>query len=198
LAARAMSTTRYENTWSAVGVCDGRPTFKYTRIEITGTMDRLIRDVLREEETRQSTRLGPKKGFLKTVSDFFGDWMLQFTGVGDWAKKLLDAFETQGGAYISCFCKNGDLLSQWRGYGATGGGYALGFLAGQLDTPPTEQPIDKMMVRRVIYNPSVQKRMVQHWIDSFSQEADTQKPARPTVQMAQGETSTCIRSRAFN
>jgi len=25
----------------AVGVCDGRPTFKYTRIEITGTLDRL-------------------------------------------------------------------------------------------------------------------------------------------------------------
>ena len=25
----------------AVGVCDGRPTFKYTRIEIAGTLDRL-------------------------------------------------------------------------------------------------------------------------------------------------------------
>lgn len=25
----------------AVGVCGGRPTFKYTRIEITGTIDRL-------------------------------------------------------------------------------------------------------------------------------------------------------------
>jgi len=25
----------------AVGVCRGRPTFKYTRIEITGTLDRL-------------------------------------------------------------------------------------------------------------------------------------------------------------
>jgi uncharacterized protein (DUF433 family) len=25
----------------AVGICDGRPTFKHTRIEITGTLDRL-------------------------------------------------------------------------------------------------------------------------------------------------------------
>ena len=25
----------------AVGVCGGRPTFKYTRIEVTGTLDRL-------------------------------------------------------------------------------------------------------------------------------------------------------------
>jgi uncharacterized protein (DUF433 family) len=26
---------------SAIGVCGGRPTFKYTRIEVTGTLERL-------------------------------------------------------------------------------------------------------------------------------------------------------------
>lgn len=30
-----------ENIVRAIGVCDGRPTFKYTRIEITGTFERL-------------------------------------------------------------------------------------------------------------------------------------------------------------
>ncbi len=35
------------------------------------------------------------------------------------------------GVYVSCFCEAGDLLSQWRGYGA-GGGYALGFDVGAL------------------------------------------------------------------
>jgi len=30
-----------EHVVRAVGVCGGRPTFKYTRIEITGTFDRL-------------------------------------------------------------------------------------------------------------------------------------------------------------
>ncbi|MBI1376851.1 MAG: DUF2971 domain-containing protein [Frankiales bacterium] len=29
-------------------------------------------------------------------------------------------------AYVACFCEDGDLLSQWRGY-APGGGYAIGF-----------------------------------------------------------------------
>lgn len=29
--------------------------------------------------------------------------------------------------YVSCFCAEGDLLSQWRGYGAQGGGFAIGF-----------------------------------------------------------------------
>jgi len=30
-----------KNVVRAIGVCGGRPTFKYTRIEITGTLDRL-------------------------------------------------------------------------------------------------------------------------------------------------------------
>ena len=30
-----------EHVVRAVGICGGRPTFKYTRIEITGTLDRL-------------------------------------------------------------------------------------------------------------------------------------------------------------
>ncbi|GHF33251.1 hypothetical protein GCM10010218_12930 [Streptomyces mashuensis] len=30
--------------------------------------------------------------------------------------------------YVSCFCQNGDLLSQWRGYGGVGG-YSIGFKA---------------------------------------------------------------------
>ncbi|BBE47429.1 MULTISPECIES: DUF2971 domain-containing protein [Rhodococcus] len=29
--------------------------------------------------------------------------------------------------YVACFCESPDLLSQWRGYGDGGGGYAIGF-----------------------------------------------------------------------
>ena len=29
--------------------------------------------------------------------------------------------------HVTCFCTTGDLLSQWRGYGDGGGGYAIGF-----------------------------------------------------------------------
>jgi hypothetical protein len=29
-------------------------------------------------------------------------------------------------AYVSCFCREGDLLSPWRGYGAQGAGFSLG------------------------------------------------------------------------
>ncbi|WP_329338545.1 DUF2971 domain-containing protein [Streptomyces sp. NBC_01352] len=34
--------------------------------------------------------------------------------------------------YVSCFCENGDLLSQWRGYGGVGG-YAIGFRSDVLE-----------------------------------------------------------------
>jgi hypothetical protein len=34
--------------------------------------------------------------------------------------------------YITCFCEDGDLLSQWRGY-ADPGGYAIGFDAAELE-----------------------------------------------------------------
>ncbi|MFC9836487.1 DUF2971 domain-containing protein [Rhodococcus sp. NPDC127530] len=30
-------------------------------------------------------------------------------------------------AYVTSFCREGDLLSQWRGYGANGGGYSIEF-----------------------------------------------------------------------
>jgi hypothetical protein len=33
----------------------------------------------------------------------------------------------QPGLYVTCFCEDGDLLSQWRGYGGATTGYAIGF-----------------------------------------------------------------------
>jgi hypothetical protein len=40
-----------------------------------------------------------------------------------------DVFDWALRCFAACFCDNGDLLSQWRGYarGAGGGGYAIGF-----------------------------------------------------------------------
>lgn len=48
--------------------------------------------------------------------------------------------------YVTCFCENGDLLSQWRGYAAPGG-YALGFDT-QVSTPSVKRSLD---YRRVYY-----------------------------------------------
>jgi len=65
--------------------------------------------------------------------------------------------------FSTSFCTDGDLLSQWRGYGDTGGGYTLGFeprlLFGgtQLERPPMRALL------RVIYNPKQQESLVAMW-----------------------------------
>ena len=46
--------------------------------------------------------------------------------------------EEQGSAYVTCFCKDGDLLSQWRSYGSAG--VALGFWRESLGSLPPPKP----------------------------------------------------------
>lgn len=41
-------------------------------------------------------------------------------------RQLQEGSRLWGEVYVACFCEDGDLLSQWRGY-AGSGGYALGF-----------------------------------------------------------------------
>lgn len=43
-------------------------------------------------------------------------------------------------AFVACFCKRGDLLSQWRGYAAEGAGYAIGFSWNALSELSVFQP----------------------------------------------------------
>lgn len=62
----------------AVGICGGRPTFKYTRIEITGTLDRLAlgesleaivagyRGTVSREAVMEAVQI-VTDGFLKTL-----------------------------------------------------------------------------------------------------------------------------------
>ena len=48
-----------------------------------------------------------------------------------WFGAALDDAAPAEGVYVTSFCKRGDLLSQWRGYG-TGAGFALGFSRSEL------------------------------------------------------------------
>ena len=79
--------------------------------------------------------------------------------------KMLNYYEKDDDEYIACFCENGDLLSQWRGYGAIGNGYALGFAAkhvGMTDRPSTIPP--KPVLRRVIYDQKKQRDLVKRFV----------------------------------
>lgn len=57
--------------------------------------------------------------------------------------------------YVVCFCGQDDLLSQWRGYGNRGAGYAIGF-----DTKRLEQPNFAFEFCKVIYSVEKQKQII--------------------------------------
>ncbi len=82
----------------------------------------------------------------------------------------LDGFITH---YVTCFCEHGDLLSQWRGYGARGGGYAVRF-----KFPPIGPPLANIRFRKVIYKADTQR----HFIESILGIASTALEAETTGQ----------------
>lgn len=68
--------------------------------------------------------------------------------------------------FATSFCVNGDLLSQWRGYGDVGGGYALGFRPELLlgSEPEARPPL--RVLRRVLYDRAEQERIIDEWLDA--------------------------------
>jgi len=57
--------------------------------------------------------------------------------------------------YVVCFCRDGDLLSQWRGYAGTSG-YALGFDSKVLKGLTG----DHVLLTPVVYDPQTQRRLI--------------------------------------
>lgn len=65
--------------------------------------------------------------------------------------------------YVACFCEEGDLLSQWRGYGERSGGYALGLDTNVIiEVGLATGGIVKL--RRLIYDPAEQYGWTQEFL----------------------------------
>jgi len=89
--------------------------------------------------------------------------------------------------YIACFCAAGDLLSQWRGYGAVGGGYSIGFSAREIGVERLNfrEPVPpKAILRKVIYDRRTQERLITDWLRGVSvlEQARLKNPSGPAVQ----------------
>jgi hypothetical protein len=76
----------------------------------------------------------------------------------------LDSFSnsTSFRAFVSCFCEDGDLLSQWRGYSGAGG-YAIGFDGHALQNNLESQPRRLGWLHRVVYDEANAERMAKVW-----------------------------------
>ena len=83
--------------------------------------------------------------------------------------------------YSVSFTANGDLLSQWRGYGSSGDGYAIGFDPEGQVQPPSPYPQPKRFLHRVIYDEDVQLRFLRMAADAMLALFATVDPADPAV-----------------
>lgn len=79
--------------------------------------------------------------------------------------------------YVTCFCTEGNLLSQWRSYGKSGG-YALAFRG--LELRSCQLP--ERHLRRVIYDNSEQDRWVRLALDWFVRRIETIRRGGHTAQ----------------
>ena len=118
----------------------------------------LVREVLQEPATRRARRTARTRTAGKH-------------GRSDILSLLADT-EVNTKHFAVCFCENGDLLSQWRGYGALGSGFAIGLESRKLGRfaapflPESRMGPESLgvILRKVIYDPRVQKPLVRKWI----------------------------------
>lgn len=80
------------------------------------------------------------------------------------AISMLNEKDRSYGAYVTCFCESGDLLSQWRGYGRRQG-YAIGFDRSSIsDLKFPDQGPDSTRLERVIYGLEPAREFLEHAI----------------------------------
>jgi hypothetical protein len=80
---------------------------------------------------------------------------------------MLRNFATSGknvNLCVVCFCTNGDLLSQWRGYSGNGYGYSIAFYTHRLKEFASKSGF---ALRPCIYDKTIQKRIVEEICDYY-------------------------------
>jgi hypothetical protein len=103
---------------------------------------------------------------LELKNTIFSESLLQTT------ESRIGTFLTSNYApFITCFCERGDLLSQWRGYGSLGGGFAIGFRPNELEARVTTKGRPAVLAK-VIYDIEHQKSYISRAIDAFCALAD--------------------------
>lgn len=88
---------------------------------------------------------------------------------------MVNDAERNTAQFAVSFCTDGNLLSQWRGYGQFGRGYAVGFTTARLTDfaadllpdAPVDPPRLGVFLRRVIYDERRQNDLIRRWIDGL-------------------------------
>jgi len=96
-------------------------------------------------------------------------------------------------AYVFCFCENGDLLSQWRGYAQRGRGYALGFNTTNLLN--MLRPSEGQYLVSVMYNPQQQLSEAESAIERITNVLGELETSVGSISNKYGEDARRIRHR---
>ena len=107
-----------------------------------------------------------------------------FAGFRDGIFGMLDDAEKNTKHFAVSFCENPNLLSQWRGYGQSGGGFALGletkrlgeFAAEIVPNPHVKPGQIGVFLRRVIYDQNAQESLVRDWVRAIVKSLASPKP----------------------
>ena len=90
-------------------------------------------------------------------------------------RSMLDDVEKRTTHFAISFCEKANLLSQWRGYGQSGSGFALGLQTNRLrefiaEPRPNVRPEEfvAVILRRVIYDKHAQEHFVRSWIRAIA------------------------------
>ena len=67
--------------------------------------------------------------------------------------------------YVTCFSEEGDLLSQWKGYGASGLGFSIEFNPKELFRTKRKFPFVNIEIKKVIYDLQQQQSMINAELD---------------------------------
>lgn len=104
---------------------------------------------------------------------------------------ILGNYDQEAIVYITCFCCDGDLLSQWRGYGSVGGGYAVGFDASSLGETEFFMENPQVILRKVIYDSKLQRSIIRKRLRLLL-ELQTEHLKHPNQRQAQQELIDCL------
>lgn len=100
---------------------------------------------------------------------------------------------------IASFCEKEDLLSQWRGYGNLGKGYAIGFNLEALKTIARQQ---QFVLWPCVYNPSFQRELVSYlldrWLYEFFKPGCTNEERRRTIATSTGQLAPILKDESFS
>ena len=123
-------------------------------MELNWGKEQITKQLEDECERWGDSVLGKARSGLVSEADF-NTAVKRYMQVEDKTMRYVDKLLDSNICFAMCFSKNGDMLSQWRGYGSNGSGVSIGFDPGYLGwlcTVYDDSPLYRLTFDNVVYS----------------------------------------------